>query len=257
MKLFGKDLFGFKKEPKKLYDFAQHGLVSNFDFVPQEAFMTTTAMEVAGEKKGEKAKKVKEVKKLSPKELHQMKALNENDFRIRTSKAYLKEQLEIIDAKLDLFGKKPKKQKNRFGEITDGFEFGAKAYGREELESIKERLNNRYRLGEFKDVVEKYPHTSTQLVMKLIKENNHLRAQEASSFVPDFPKDAIQAMKEYEDFCVKLCDKTPVFYVIAKSEDFQKVAKRRDPILLAQSPFGHFWQILGAWDEEMIYLGDL
>ncbi len=44
---------------------------------------------------------------------------------------------------------------------------------------------------------------------------------------------------------------------IADKKDFEKKDKRRDPILLAQSPFGHFWQILGAWDKEMLFLEEL
>ena len=70
-------------------------------------------------------------------------------------------------------------------------------------------------------------------------------------------QEAIEAMKEYEGFCIELCNKKPVFYVVAQAKDFEKINKKRDPILLAQSPFGFFWQILGAYDEEMQYLSDL
>lgn len=48
------------------------------------------------------------------------------------------------------------------------------------------------------------------------------------------------ARKEYTEFCLQVCNKKPIFYVIADSKDFQVVNKRRDPILLAQSPYGHF-----------------
>ena len=41
------------------------------------------------------------------------------------------------------------------------------------------------------------------------------------------------------------------------SQLFRKAYEKRDPILLAQSPFGFYWQILGAWDKEMLLLGEL
>ena len=51
--------------------------------------------------------------------------------------------------------------------------------------------------------------------------------------------------------------KKPVFYVIAEPDKFRKAYEKRDPILLVQSPFGFYWQILGAWDKEMILLSEL
>jgi len=33
--------------------------------------------------------------------------------------------------------------------------------------------------------------------------------------------------------------------------------EKRDPILLAQSPFGFYYNILGAWEKEMVYLPEL
>ena len=41
------------------------------------------------------------------------------------------------------------------------------------------------------------------------------------------------------------------------NRDFEKQYERRDPILLAQSPFGFYYHILGAWDTEMLYLPEL
>ena len=45
--------------------------------------------------------------------------------------------------------------------------------------------------------------------------------------------------------------------MIADKKDFGEMDRKRDPILIVQSPFCLGWQVLGAWDEEMIYLGDL
>lgn len=91
----------------------------------------------------------------------------------------------------------------------------------------------------------------------MIAAHKNLRCEKGDQFVPDFPKEAIKAMQEYSNMCIQLCKKKAVFYVVADKKDFEKVPAKRDPILLAQSPFGFFWQILGAWDDEMVYLGDL
>jgi hypothetical protein len=64
-------------------------------------------------------------------------------------------------------------------------------------------------------------------------------------------------MKLYREEFAKFSDKQLVFYVIAEAEDFEKADDKRDPILLVQSPFGFYYQILGAWDKEMLILHEL
>lgn len=256
MRLFGKDLFSFKKEPGPMYDFAQHGLFTNNDrsgYIQFDYALDAIAVNPKGKKK-----KVEEPVRLTPKGLYEMKSLNNNDFRIQDDPDYLDKQISGIDEKLSFFPPKLKKGKAiRITSDDDLYEHGAVKYARVELASIRERLNNRKRLSEFRNITEKYPHTSTQLIGKVLEVKKYLKCQKADSFYPDFPKEALEAMKEYREFCIKLCEKLPVFYVIADSKDFEQRNKRRDPILLAQSPFGHFWQILGAWDKEMVFLGDL
>lgn len=266
MKLFGRELFTFKKEPGVMYDFAQHGILDvrsmglmEFDGIAMEQTVAATP------RRGRPPKQVKppvEKPKLTPKQVMELKSLNDNNFHIRRDEEYLAEQLRIVAEKIEFLGKKPKARKTRrspnFGiPEPESYESGSIKFGRDELESIQERLLNRRRLDEFKGILEKYPHTSSALIGKVLSEHSHLRANTAGQFVPDFPTDAIKSMKEYDEMCISLCNKKAVFYVIAQNKDFQRVAARRDPILLAQSPFGHFWQILGAWDDEMIYLGDL
>lgn len=255
MKLFGKELFTFKKEPGQLYDFAQHGLINGLQtgYYAIETISSDMANSI-----GKAEPKAPPKPKLTPKEVYNLKSLNDNEFKIRVDEEYIAEQLDLIQTKLDFIGKEPKKKKNsRNDQFIPMPEMGPVKFGRDELESIKLRLENRRKIESVRDILNKYPHTSGQLIEKVISEHSHLRSELATKFVPDFPKAAIKAMKEYNDMCIKLCNKKAVFYVIANQSDFQVVNKRRDPILLAQSPFGHFWQILGAWDEEMIFLGDL
>lgn len=64
-------------------------------------------------------------------------------------------------------------------------------------------------------------------------------------------------MEDYNEYVEKITGKKAVFYIIAREEDFEKSYEKRDPILLAQSPFSFVWHILGAWDEEMMLLSEL
>lgn len=102
----------------------------------------------------------------------------------------------------------------------------------------------------------KYDITNEEKINKLLTKYN-LVMEKSDIFIPEFPADAIAAMKEFSEKCKELCDKEPRFYVIATKESFKKNYEKRDPILLAQSPFGYYFHILGAWDEEMLYLPEL
>jgi hypothetical protein len=102
----------------------------------------------------------------------------------------------------------------------------------------------------------KYDITNEAKINKLLTKYS-LVMEKSDIFIPEFPADAINAMKEFSEKCKELCDKEPRFYVIATKESFKKNYKKRDPILLAQSPFGYYYHILGAWDEEMLYLPEL
>lgn len=254
MKLFGKDLFNFKKPADPMYDFAQHGLINRYSGIytyteDARPMNTTEATQMI-----KKEKKRKPVLK-TPKKLYDMKALNDNEFKIATDEEYLDEQIKTIESKLEFVGK-PKKVKGTRGLSWEGAPAGV-LFGRMELESILERIKNRRKLDSFKIILDKYPHTTTELINKVLSKNQHLRCVLVETFIPDLPSEAINSMKEYNQGCEKLCGKKSVFYIIADREDFEKKDKRRDPILLAQSPFGFFWQILGAWDKEMVYLGNL
>ncbi len=255
MKLFGMDLFNFKKPHDEfMYDFAQHGILhASADY----GFLTTNTMSYAVKQmEPEKPNHTP----LTPKKLFQLKALNDNKFAIKTDAKYLSEQIEQIKEKLAMLGKRKTVKVNPMygiGPQEVPSENGGVRFGRLEIESILERLENRKRIKEYKKILDKYPHTTSELIAKVVSANSHLRAARAEEFVPDFPKEAINAMKEYDAMCIGLTEKKAVFYVIASHQDFEVKNKRRDPILLAQSPFGHFWQILGAWDAEMVYLADL
>jgi len=129
-------------------------------------------------------------------------------------------------------------------------------YAKKEVMDMVVRLENRKQYEKFRHCFEKYDRTTTDAIEKLVKKY-HLVLKTTDLFIPKFPKEAIDIMEDYEENCQKLCNKKPIFYVIAKAEDFKKEVKRNDPILLAQSPFGIYWDILGAWDKEILLLEEL
>jgi hypothetical protein len=130
------------------------------------------------------------------------------------------------------------------------------SYSNAELQGLIERLNNRKQYLQHKDFFEQFPNTTDEKIDQLL--SKYLLIMKSSDiFVPEFPKEAIDVMTKYTDIVGKICDKKPVFYVIAEEKDFQKKFERRDPILLVQSPFGFYYQILGAWDKEMMLLSEL
>jgi hypothetical protein len=68
----------------------------------------------------------------------------------------------------------------------------------------------------------------------VLKDNDHLQLGQVAQFIADMPKEAVEIMKAYEKETLALCEKKPVFYIIADKNDFKKSESRRDPILLAR-----------------------
>ncbi len=185
--------------------------------------------------------KKKDKKQLTPKDIYKLNVLNDNSFVLKVDKDYVDAQLQSFKDKLSILAKTDKDMRNGVNEIS----------------SIIIRLENRKKYPKYNTFYEEFPYTTTQRMAQLLKDHDHLKLDTIEQFVADLPKEAIDTMKQYQKTTQKLCEKDPVFYLIANKKDFEKSDKRRDPILFAQSPFGHFWQILGAWDEEMLLLEDL
>jgi hypothetical protein len=132
----------------------------------------------------------------------------------------------------------------------------AQDYAKRELKAIIERLENRKKYAEHRSFFERYQNTTDEKI-DVILSKYALVMKAADIFIPEFPNEAIESMKQYTAKMQLICAKKPVFYVIAEEKHFKKAYEKRDPILLVQSPFGFFWQILGAWDKEMILLSEL
>ena len=147
----------------------------------------------------------------------------------------LQDKIEILEYKRDLITQK---------------------YSKREVEAMIERLENRKKWDKFKKFFDGYQNTTDEKIDDLLDKYD-LVMKTSDLFVPEFPDVAIQTMKSYTENMMKLCKKKPVFYVIAEPDKFRKAYEKRDPILLVQSPFGFYWQILGAWDKEMMLLSEL
>ncbi len=130
------------------------------------------------------------------------------------------------------------------------------SYSKREVVALIERLENRKKWHKFKNFFSEFQNTTDEKI-DILLEKYDLVMKTSDLFVPEFPDDAIAVMKKYTENMEKLCKKKPVFYVISEPDKFKKVYEKRDPILLVQSPFGFYWQILGAWDKEMILLSEL
>ena len=125
-----------------------------------------------------------------------------------------------------------------------------------EIEALTSRLENRKKYAEFKLYFDQFDNTNDAKIERLL-EKYDLVMKTSDIFIPEFPDEAIGIMKNYTKKTMELCNLKPVFYVIAEPDKFRKADDKRDPILLVQSPFGFYWQILGAWDKEMIILNEL
>lgn len=256
LKLFGKDIFEFCKGGGVIYlnqaqrqlkklphlpDFYVEGTSTQFNSGDFLTAYTNVDIDNIKKEAAKKKAKGKEAIELTPKEIFEMKMLNDKSVKIITDKNYIKEQLKSFKDKLDIVASSNHDMAN----------------GVKEIGSIIIRLENRKKYPDYKSFFEKYPYTTTEKIEKLIKAHDYLKMGQVEQFIAEMPVDAVTEMKEYTKYTKKICGKKPLFYIIANQKDFKKTQKRRDPILLAQSPFCHNWQMLGAWDEEMMLLGEL
>lgn len=94
--------------------------------------------------------------------------------------------------------------------------------------------------------------TTPEKVEALLKEYQ-LKHDNVDRYVRRIPERAVTEMERFESVWRKVNRKSqPVFSIIAPEGDFKK-----DPILLAKSPFGAYFYILCAWDKEISIVDEL
>lgn len=131
------------------------------------------------------------------------------------------------------------------------------------LDDIHTRLCARLKYRNDKKIrgfYDQFQNTTDMAIQALLEKHSHLRIGPADDFIPEMPEDALKLMLEYAKHTLEITGKKPVFYLIAGDADFKRkqcANQKRDPILLVQAPFGFYWQILGAWDEEMQHVQEL
>lgn len=80
-------------------------------------------------------------------------------------------------------------------------------------------------------------------------------------YAKNIPMEAIDELEAFIEEYSKVRDDKPLLKLIIDDEPApgQKVSaeRKKDPILLASSPFGKFFYILGAWDKEVQIVDDL
>lgn len=262
LKLFGREIFEFTRRGGAgglLFESARKA-VKDDDFLPDflrfsagginfrrsslaeevEVSFDEMVERAKGRKKAKKKMKVEEKEEVTPKGVFELKLLHDEKYRVNCDPEYVDKQLEDFKEKLSLLDTK---EDMRRGVV--------------EISSIILRMENRKRYDKFKAFFEEYSYTVNSRIEQVLKDNKHLRIDKVEQFLADMPNEAVRAMKGYTRYTKDLCSKKPIFYIIANKKDFEKTSMRKDPILLAQSPFGHVWQILGAWDEEMLLLEEL
>ena len=75
-----------------------------------------------------------------------------------------------------------------------------------------------------------------------------------ASFSRNVPMEAIEELEKYLEAYAKVTDRGPSLTLII---DAGGKETKKDPILLAGSPFGTWYYILGAWDKEVEIVDDL
>ena len=136
----------------------------------------------------------------------------------------------------------------------------------------KSTLENEYHALDFLEARQKYskvydlfkwPTTNQEKVLKLLKtyKLHAVDMKQDGSGVQNIPHEAIDEIEKYVKAFAKVNKKKqPQFRLIVDEPTYREMmakVQKKDPILLALSPFGNWYYILGAWDEEVKYVDDL
>lgn len=91
----------------------------------------------------------------------------------------------------------------------------------------------------------KWPVTNKDLIDKLCKKYK-VKMEGLHNYYRLVPKEGVEEIKKFGDALGYVSKADAIFMLIISDEE-----RPKDPILLAQSPFGSWYYILGAWDKEV------
>lgn len=112
----------------------------------------------------------------------------------------------------------------------------------------------------------KYPFnwaTTTRDAVEDLCKNYKLQVVPVKQYYTLIPKEGVEEMDRYTKAYKAVTGDKPIYELVikdteVKTEAGQKQKKKdRDPILLANSPFGNALFVLGAWDEEVAIVDDI
>ena len=124
----------------------------------------------------------------------------------------------------------------------------------EALAFLRARKNYLKCKGEFN-----WATTTFALIEKLLS-SYKLKMVDLSDYYKTVPTEAIDELEKFIAVYKKVCGKNlkPVLkLIIEDTPTSRERTKRTDPILLAGSPFGKWFYVLGAWDKEVEVVDDL
>ena len=97
----------------------------------------------------------------------------------------------------------------------------------------------------------KWAVTNKEKVKWFCKKYN-LRQSGWATYHRNVPNEALAELKKYLDLYSKVSDTDPKLIIIGDHDETKK-----DPILIASSPFGNYFYIIGAWDKEVEIMEEL
>lgn len=99
----------------------------------------------------------------------------------------------------------------------------------------------------------KWAITNQDMIDKLCKKYK-VKKVSFNAYYRNIPKEGVDEIKKFGEAFQNVSNNDPVFELII---DDNGKETRKDPILLALSPFGNWYYILGAWDKEVEIVDDL
>ncbi len=129
-------------------------------------------------------------------------------------------------------------------------------YALQDIDGLIIRMENRKKYPKYKEFFSGFSTTTDKKINALLNKYD-LVFRSVDIFVPELPDEVILVMKKYQDITIEICGKKPLIKIIATSASFKEVNDSRDPIILAESPFWFGYDILGAYDKEMLLLSEL
>jgi len=103
--------------------------------------------------------------------------------------------------------------------------------------------------------------TTTEEKINILLQKYKLDHKSSREFIGVIPEEAVIEIAKFKKIIEKIKSEISLerveLSIIAPPDLFNKPDPKGDPILLAKSPFGNYYYILGAWDKEVDLVGEL